>query len=94
MPDAVSQGAQVPVGDSVPVVEMKATEWTAQTVEAAINGTKLEQVIFHPQTEREDVWFVLLDVPNRESLFVPPGMEPLVITGVFSNVWHQRCRST
>lgn len=50
-----------------------------------IDSTKLDQVLSLSQTEREreDVWFVLLDVPNRESLFVPPGMALLVITGVF-----------
>lgn len=93
MSDAVSQGVQVPVGDSVPVAKTETTEWKEQTIEAALNETKLEQEIFLPQTEKEDVWFVLLDVPNRESLFVPPGMEPLVIPGVFSNVWHQCCDS-
>eukprot|EP00066_Takifugu_rubripes_P014794 XP_011604060.1 PREDICTED: uncharacterized protein LOC101066037 isoform X4 [Takifugu rubripes] len=71
-PDALSQGAQVPVGDSVPVVKTETTEWKEQTIEAALDETKLEQEIFLPQTEKEDVWFVLLDVPKRESLFVPP----------------------
>lgn len=93
MSDAVSQGAQVPVGDSVPVVKTETTEWREQTIEAALVETKLQQEAFLPQTEKEDVWFVLLDVPNRETLFVPPGMEALVIPGVFSNVWHQCCDS-
>lgn len=93
MSDAVSQGAQVPVGDSVPVVKTETTEWKEQTIEAALDETKLEQEIFLPQTEKEDVWFALLDVPKRESLFVPPGMEPLLIPGVFSTVWHQCCDS-
>lgn len=93
MSGAVSQGVPVPVGDSVPVVKTETTEWKEQTIEAAIDETKLEQEIFLPQTEKEDLWFVLLDVPNRESLFVPPGMKPLVIPGVFSNAWHQCCDS-
>lgn len=91
MSDAVSQGVQVLVGDSVPVVKTETTEWKEQTIEAALDETELEQEIFLPQTEKEDLWFVLLDVPNRESLFVPPGMGPLVIPGVISTVWHQCC---
>lgn len=93
MSDAVSQGAHGPVGDSAPVVQTETTEWTEQTIEAVLDETKLEQEIFLPLPEKEDVWFVLLDVPNRESLFVPPGMEPLVTPAVFPNVWHQCCDS-
>lgn len=86
IPDAVSQGTEVPVGDSACMVNVKTTDWKEKAIEAAIGDTKLDQVLFLPQTEREieDVWFVLLDVPNREELFVPPGMELLVITGLFS----------
>lgn len=80
---AVSQRADVPVVDSISVVEMKTTQQKEKTIEAVMDDTKLEQVIFHPQTQREteDVWFVLLDVPKRKSLFVPPGSVLLVITG-------------
>lgn len=89
-PVAVSQSAEEPLFDSVSVVKMKTTKQEEKRTEAVIDSTKLEQVLFLPQTEREieDVWFVLLDVPNRESLFVPSGMALLVITGVFYNVWH------
>lgn len=76
IPGAVSQGTEVPVGESVSMVNMKTTDWKEKAIEAAIGHTKLEREI-------EDVWFVLLDVPNREALFVPPGMELLVIIGVF-----------
>lgn len=89
-PVAASQSAEEPLVYSVSVVEMKTTEQEEKRIEAVINSTELEQVFSLPQTERgiEDVWFVLLDVPNRESLFVPPGMALLVITGVFWNVYH------
>lgn len=89
-PVAVSQSAEEPPVDSVSVVKMKTTEQEEKTIEAVIDSTKLDQVFFLPQTkrEREDIWFVLMDVPNRESLFVPPGMALLVITGVFYNVLH------
>lgn len=72
------------------MVKIKTTEQDEKRIEAMIDSTKLEQVLFLPQSEREreDVWFILLDVPNRESLFVPPGRALLVITGVFYNVWH------
>lgn len=89
-PVAVSQSAEEPLVDSVSVVETKTTEQEEKGIEAVIDSSKLDQVLFLPQTEKEieDVWFALLDVPNRESHFVPPGMALLVITGVFFNVWH------
>lgn len=89
-PVAVKQSAEEPLVDSASVVKMKTTEPEEKRIEAVIGSTKLEQVPFPPQTERAiaDIWFVLLDVPNRESLFVPPGMALLVITGVFYSVWH------
>lgn len=80
------------------MVEIKTTEMKEKMIQPAIDNTKLEQVIYLPQTEREteDVWFVLLDAPDRESMSpikiksinLPPGMELLVITGVFCNSWH------
>lgn len=71
--------------ESISLVEMKTTQQKEKTIEAVIDDTKLEQVIFLPQTqrEREDVWFVLLDVPKRKSLFVPPGTILLVISVMF-----------
>lgn len=73
------------------MVKIKTTEQEEKGIEAMIDSTKLEKVVFLPQSEREieDVWFVLLDVINRESLLVPPGMALLVITGVFYNLWHE-----
>lgn len=89
-PVAVSPSAEEPLVDSASVVKMNTTEQEERKIEAVIDSSKLERVPFLPQTEREieDIWCVLLDVPERESVFVPPGMRPLVLTGVFYSVWH------
>lgn len=44
-----------------------------------------EQKISHPISEREDDWFVLLDVAAREPSFVPPGIVdiPSRLTSLF-----------
>lgn len=75
---------------------MKTTQQEEKRIEAVIDRTKLEQILFFPKTEREieDIWFVLLDVPNREFILVPPGMALLEITSVFYNVWYSCPYST
>lgn len=67
----------------VSLVEMTTVEWRERRVEAVVEDADMKQVLREKQVvvlpqgerEREDHWFVLLDVPTRKSSFVPPGID-------------------
>lgn len=69
--------------ERVSLVESATIELREESADVAVGETEVKevlretQVVFVPQAERqiEDDWFVLLDVPPRESSFVPPGIE-------------------
>lgn len=55
-----------------------------EAADAELEGALIEaRVVALPVgvRERDDVWFVLLDVPERTPTYVPPGMAALASSG-------------
>ncbi|XP_044063520.1 uncharacterized protein LOC122881404 isoform X14 [Siniperca chuatsi] len=79
-PVAVAERVEVSPEECVSPVEVTTVEQRERRVEVVVEDTEIKEVLSEKQVvalpqavrEIEDDWFVLLDVPTRKPLFVPP----------------------